>query len=100
MQSRVGTHNLRHGLLDEGLETREPVAVGRPEVVRQVHANHDTSGRGIDAHRVGDVVEELCTGVTLDVVRVEVTPTKLDINPELVASRTVKDVLLLRQSQK
>ena len=37
----VGFHDLRHSLLDEGLHAREPVTVRRPEVVCQIHADHD-----------------------------------------------------------
>ena len=49
---RVGLHNLAHSLLDEGLHAGEPVSVRRPQVVCQVHADHDTSRRRINTHRV------------------------------------------------
>ena len=41
------------------------------------------------------VVKELRTSVPLNIVTVEVTPTKLNINPELVAGRSVENVLAL-----
>ena len=96
----IGLHDLRHRLLDQGLETGEPVTVGRPQVVRKVHANHDTGRRRADTHRVGDVVQELRTRVPLDVVRVEVTPTKLHVNPELVARCAIKNILVLQCRQR
>ena len=41
------------------------------------------------------VVKELSTSVPLDVVRIEVAPTELNIDPELVARRSIEDVLAL-----
>ena len=43
------------------------------------------------------VVHELRTGVPLDVVGIEVAPTQLDINPELVTRRTIENVLALHK---
>ena len=42
VQGGVGLHDLGHGLRDEGLHPREPVAKGAVQVVRQVNANHHT----------------------------------------------------------
>ena len=91
--SGVGLHDLGHGLLNERLQSGEPVTVSRPQVVSEVHADHDTSGRGVDTHGVGDVVEELGASISLDVVGVKVSPTELDVDPELVASCTIENVL-------
>ena len=41
------------------------------------------------------IVKELRTGVTLDIVSIKVTPSQLHIDPELVASSTIKHVLAL-----
>jgi len=57
MTCGVCFHNLGHGLLNKGLETWEPVPKGRPQVISQVHANHDASWRRINAHRVGNLAE-------------------------------------------
>jgi hypothetical protein len=54
----VGFHNLRHRLLDERLETGEPIPKGRPQIISQVHADHDAGGRRVDAHRVRDLEEQ------------------------------------------
>ena len=51
----VRLHDLGHRLLNQRLQSREPVTVRRPQVVRQVHADHDTSRRGVDTHGVGDL---------------------------------------------
>ena len=95
---RVCLHDLGHGLLDERLEAGEPVAVGGPQVVCEVHTNHDTGRRGVDTHRVGDVVEELGASVPLDVVSVEISPTQLNVDPELVAGSAVKYILTLQRT--
>ena len=42
------------------------------------------------------VVQELGASVPLDIVRVEVTPTQLYVDPELVAGGAVEYVLALR----
>ena len=96
MARRVGLHDLRHRLLDERLETREPVSVSGPKIVGKIHANHDTGRRRVYAHRIRDVVKELRTSIPLDVVRIEVTPTELNVDPELVACRAVENVLAVR----
>jgi len=57
MTRGVCFHNLRHGLLDERLETGEPVPKGRPQVISQVHANHETGWRRVNAHGVRDLEE-------------------------------------------
>ena len=54
---RVCLHDLCHGLLDERLQAGEPVAVGGPQVVGKIHANHDTSRRRIDTHGVRDLIQ-------------------------------------------
>ena len=93
VERRVSLHNLGHSLLDELLETREVLSVGRVQVVGKIDTNHQTSGRGVDTHAVRGVVEVLGTDITLDVVRIVITVTKLNINPELV-SRCLAHVVL------
>jgi hypothetical protein len=62
----VGLHNLRHSLLDERFETGEPVAKGRPQVISQVHADHDTGGRRINTHRVRHLeADNISRGIVL-----------------------------------
>ena len=97
MARRVGLHDLRHSLLNQRLHAGEPVAVGAPEVVREVHADHDTGGRRVDGHRVGDVVEKFDAGVPLDIVRVEVTLAEPDVDPVLARRRAVHHVLVLQE---
>lgn len=46
------------------------------------------------------VVQELGSSVTLYVVAVEVSPSQLNINPELVASSAIHLVLVLLESRK
>lgn len=70
----VSLHDLSHGLLDEGLDAREPVSESTEQVVSQVHADEEASRGGVDGHVVGSVVQELGTRVALHVVRVVVTP--------------------------
>ena len=63
IQSRVGLHDLGHGLLDQWLAAREPVTEGGVKVVGQVNANEQTSGGGVDGHVVSGVVQELGPGI-------------------------------------
>ena len=95
MAGRISLHDFTHGLLNEWLHSREPIAISRPKVVGEIHANHHARWRWVDAHRVGNVVQELGASVPLDVVRVEVTPAKLNIEPVFVAGGAVKDVFAL-----
>ena len=43
------------------------------------------------------IVKELRTGVTLDIVSIKVTPSQLHIDPELVASCAIEDILALHR---
>jgi hypothetical protein len=72
------------------LETREETAVTAVQVVRQVERDEQTPR----------VVEVLSTGVSLDVVRVKVTPSQLDVEPELGARRAVEDVLVVVEERR
>ena len=67
------------------------------QIVREVHADHDTGERGVDGHRVGDVVEEVGARVTLDIVGVEVTIAELDVDPVLARRRAIHHVLVLQE---
>ena len=94
VESWIGLHDLGHYLLDQWLQAREPVTICRPQVVREIHADHDTSRGGVDTHRVRNlcrtlqrlrnddtpevrtyVVQELRSSVPFDVVGIEVAPT-------------------------
>ncbi len=70
--------------MHQWLHAGKPVAIGRVQVVRQVEADHDARRRGIDAHVVRRVVEELCARIPLNVVRVKVAPPQLHVNPKLL----------------
>jgi hypothetical protein len=82
------------------LETREETAVTTVQVVRQVERDEQTRRGGVDRLRVTRVVEVLSTGVSLDVVRVKVTPSQLDVEPELGARRAVEDVLVVVEERR
>ena len=100
VEGRVRLHDLRHGLLDQGLEAREVLAVRRVEVVGQVDADHETGRRRIDAHAVGGVVEVLGSHVPLDVVRVVVAVAQLHVDPELVRRRGLDDVFGVEEQRR
>jgi hypothetical protein len=57
MARGVYLHNLGHGLLNKGLETREPIPKGRSQVISHVHANHEAGWRRVNAHRVRDLAK-------------------------------------------
>jgi hypothetical protein len=63
------------------------------QVVRKVDGNENTGRRGVDRLRVGRVVEVLCSGVSLDIVRVKVSPSELNINPVLGRGGALGQVL-------
>mmetsp|Transcript_14221 Transcript_14221/g.33094 ORF Transcript_14221/g.33094 Transcript_14221/m.33094 type:complete len:257 (+) Transcript_14221:1810-2580(+) len=84
VQRGVRLEDFLHRLVQKRLHAREPVAEGREEVVREVDGDERARRRGVDRHVVGGVVEELRAGVTLHVVRVEVAPPQLHVDPELV----------------
>ena len=44
------------------------------------------------------VVQELCTSISFNIMRVKVTPSQLDIDPELIARCAVQDVLDLNET--
>ena len=55
------------------------------QVVGEVHSYHHASGRGVDAHVVSGVVQELGARITLNVVRVVVPPAQLHVHPVLLS---------------
>mmetsp|Transcript_62206 Transcript_62206/g.196851 ORF Transcript_62206/g.196851 Transcript_62206/m.196851 type:complete len:1067 (-) Transcript_62206:4174-7374(-) len=93
VHGRVGLDDLGHCLAHEGLGAGEPVAEGTVEVVREVYADHAARGGGVDREIVRGVVEELGARVALDVMRVEVTPAQLHVQPILVGALLVVHVL-------
>mmetsp|Transcript_12178 Transcript_12178/g.50989 ORF Transcript_12178/g.50989 Transcript_12178/m.50989 type:complete len:398 (+) Transcript_12178:2351-3544(+) len=93
VQRGIRLHDLRHRLLHERLRAREPVAVRRVQVVRQVDPHHRARGRRVDGHVVGGVVQKLSARVPLDVVAVKVAPAQLHVQPELVRGLLVERVL-------
>ena len=46
------------------------------------------------------IVQELRTSVPLDVVGIEITPTQLNVDPELVARSTIQNILALNREAK
>lgn len=66
--------------------TWEPVPVARVQVVREIDANEHAARGRVDGHVVCRVVQELGASVSLHVVRVEVAPPQLNVDPVLVAA--------------
>ena len=64
-------------------------------VVCEVDCNEASCGGGVDRDAVSRVVKELGSGVSLDVMRVEIAPPQLDIDPILVGSSPVVLLLVL-----
>ena len=62
------------------------------EVVSQVNGNEHPCGGGVDTHVVGGVVQELGSGVTLNVMGVVVTPAQLNVDPVLLCGGAVHHV--------
>ena len=62
------------------------------QIVGQIDGDEHTRGTRVDTHVVRRVVEELGSGVTLHVVRIVVTPSKLDVDPILLGRSRVHNV--------
>lgn len=62
------------------------------QIVSQVNGNEHSSGGGVDAHVVCGVVQELGSGVALNVVRVIVAPSELNVNPVLLCGGAVHHI--------
>ena len=81
------------------MQPGEPVAVAREQVVGEVDGDQAARGRRVDRHVVRGVVEELGARVALDVVRVEVAPAELDVDPVLGRGGAVERVLVVVQQR-
>ena len=57
MASGVYLHSFHHSLLNQRFHARELVAIRGPEVVCQIHTNHDTGGGWVDTHGVRHLTE-------------------------------------------
>lgn len=62
------------------------------KIVGQINANEDPSGGGVNAHVISGVVKVFGACVSLDVMRVVVTPAKLNIDPVLLSCGAIHDV--------
>lgn len=73
------------------------------QVVRQINGNEHSGGRRVDGHVVRRVVQELSSCVTLNVVRVVISPPQLYVDPVLlrrcvvhgVSTNKSKDIFIL-----
>lgn len=62
------------------------------QVISQVYGNEHSSGGGVDTHVVCGVVQELGSGVALNVMRVIVSPSELNVNPVFLCGGAVHHV--------
>ena len=62
------------------------------KIVGQINANEDPSRGGVNAHVICGVVKVFGACVSLDVMRIVVTPTKLYIDPVLLSCGAIHDV--------
>lgn len=77
----------------------QEVQLSPVQVVGQINGNEHPSGRGVDAHVVRGVVQELGPGVALDVVGVVVAPAQLNVNPVLLGGGAVHHIPEEKASQ-
>jgi hypothetical protein len=97
VESRVGLHDLVHGLQREGLVAGEPISESRVHVVGQVDGDQAASGRWVDRDVVRGVVQELRTSIPLNIMRVVVSPAQLHVEPVLVGRGAIVVLLVLVQ---
>lgn len=62
------------------------------EVVSQVNGNENAGGGGVDAHVICGVVQKLGPGVALNVMRIIVPPSQLNVNPVFLCGGAVHHV--------
>lgn len=74
---------------DQRLHSGTPVTVCRIQIVSQIDSNKNSSGRRIDGHIICRVIEELCTSISLNIVRVVISPSQLNIQPILLSRRII-----------
>ena len=70
------------------------------QVVRQVDAYHHPSRRRVNGHVVRGVIQKLCARVTLNVMRIKVTPAKLHVDPELVRTLLIERIVCLAHERR
>lgn len=66
------------------------------QVVCQIYTNQQAGGGRVDTHVVCGVIQELGSSVTLNVMRVVVSPSELDVYPVLLCSCVVHHVPTIR----
>ena len=59
------------------------------QIVGQINRDEHTGRGGVDTHVVCGVVQELRSAIPLDVMAVEISPSKLDVEPELLCGSTI-----------
>lgn len=62
------------------------------QVVSQVDSNEHSGGGGVDTHVVCGVVQELGSGIALNVMRVIVAPSELNVNPVFLCGGAVHHI--------
>mmetsp|Transcript_39335 Transcript_39335/g.83813 ORF Transcript_39335/g.83813 Transcript_39335/m.83813 type:complete len:1257 (-) Transcript_39335:3240-7010(-) len=97
VQGGIGLHDLVHGAVQQRLHTWEPVAEATVQVVGQVDAHQCASGRRVDGHVVGGVIQELGTAVPLNIMRIVIAPSQLHVDPVLSSRSSIETILGLGQ---
>lgn len=83
---------------DQRLHSGTPVTVCRIQIVSQIDSDENSSGRRIDGHVICRVIEELCTSISLNIVRVVISPSQLNIQPILLSRRIIHHIPEIEKS--
>jgi len=67
------------------------------QIVTQIKRNQHSSGRRVKRDIISGIIQELRSGVPLNIVRIIITPPELHIYPKLATSGTVERVLIIVQ---
>mmetsp|Transcript_10862 Transcript_10862/g.67074 ORF Transcript_10862/g.67074 Transcript_10862/m.67074 type:complete len:232 (-) Transcript_10862:6650-7345(-) len=95
VQSRVCLHDLLHGLDHKRLHSWKPISISRVVIVGQINSNHCAMRCGVDGHVIRGVVQKLGPHIPLNIMRIKITPSQLNIQPVLVSSLLIKGIVWL-----
>mmetsp|Transcript_10676 Transcript_10676/g.30496 ORF Transcript_10676/g.30496 Transcript_10676/m.30496 type:complete len:593 (+) Transcript_10676:6123-7901(+) len=93
VKGRIGLHDLGQSLLHQRLSARNVISKTAVEGVGKIEGDQASRRGRVDAHVVRRVVQVLGTGVPLNVVRIEVPPSQLNVQPVLVGGAAIVIVL-------
>lgn len=69
------------------------------QIVCQINGNEHASRGWVDTHVICGVVQKLGPGISLNVMRVIVSPSELNVNPVLLSGGAVHNIPVFRKNK-